>query len=216
MRAINLIYLLIGTAVISFSAPPSHAQHPVCAPPSSSETYLAVCRPGLIAIHGAATILSRFSVDHLFKPPQIPFMYAPAEIAAPFIGRQSPEIAEFFESLRDLPDVRFSRLDRSTGTLVANFEDAQRTFHIELEVDDHQPQISLQLPLHLEGGYWRAPDVLQMIFWKDYRPSITFEVAGRRVIDSEVACVSMSAGSLKIDLVEEDQPGIVLSLGGCE
>lgn len=216
MRAVYSVAFMFATAWMVSVSTASQAQHPICAPPSPSQTYLAICMPGLSSIQGSALILAQFSVDHLFKPPRISFSYTLAQFAAPFVGRQLVEDEDLYDAVRDLPAIKFARLDNSTGTLVAIFEESLRSLTGHFNDDDQQSRLSLELPARLEGGYWRAPDVLQMAFWTNHRPSIRFELENRTVIESEISCISMSAGSLKIDLVEDDQPGILVSLGSCE
>jgi len=216
MRVVHIVAFMFATAWLVSLSTASHAQHPICAPPSPSQTYLAICKPGLSSIQASAFFLTRFSVDHLFKPPQKTFSYTLVEFAAPFVGRQLAEDEDLYDAVRNLPAIKFARLDNSTGTLVAIFEESLRSLNGRFDDDDQQSRLSLELPARLEGGYWRAPDVLQMAFWTNHRPSIRFEFENRTVIESEISCISMSADSLKIDLVEDDQPGILVSLGSCE
>jgi len=216
MRIVSLGRAALVTAMIVSSASPSFAQQPVCAPPSPNLTYLSVCKPGPGVVHNVTRLLSAFTVDHLFKPPPPPVSYTIADLIRPVAGSQLMAHEDLSDYVDGLAAISFTRLDNSTGTLKADFEDTQRDFNEEFGSDNQAARLKIQLPVHLEGGYWRAPDVLQMAFWKDHRPGFTFEFADGHVVRSHITCVSLSPGGLKIDLADEEQPGVVVSFGSCK
>jgi hypothetical protein len=218
MRMTNLkrSALAIAISIVASSPPLAYAQSPICAPPSPSETYLAVCKPGWVVVNNVTRLLSRLSVDHLFKPPPPPFSYSIGDLILPIVGGQLVADDDLRDFVEGLAPIDFTQLDKSTGTLSVNLEPAPRTFGAEFESDDQQSHLSLRLPIHLEGGYWRAPDVLQIAFWKDHRPGFTYAFGDGQLVEGDVACVSLSVENLKIDLEDEDQVGIIVFFGECE
>jgi len=217
MRVTKSKASVLATAIVVLSSVSSQAQQPICAPPVPTQTYLDVCHSSSFVVRDVTRLLSRFSVDHVFKLPPPAFSYSFKEFVSPLIADLLNRYEDLDAFISGLAAVQFTRLDYSTGTLSANLEDAPRSFSTELENDDDEKsRLALQLPILLEGGYWRAPDVVQMAFWNDHRPSFTFELDDGKVVEGDVKCISLSASNLKIDLENEDQPEIVISFGGCE
>ncbi len=195
------------------SLTPAVAQQPVCPPPSPSQLYYATC--GLRVMMPVRRFLTEFAVDHLFKPASLPFERSPLDLVAPLAGSQFEADGDLSEQLGSLAPLRFTRLDKSTGTVDAAFGEGTRSFSAALEVPEGQHRLSFELPERLAGGYWRTPEVLQVAFWEGKRIAFVLELADGQRREGGISCLSLSSESLRLVTSDPIAPDFLLNFREC-
>ncbi|HXC51676.1 MAG TPA: hypothetical protein VN634_12370 [Candidatus Limnocylindrales bacterium] len=211
MRLRTKHFLVVVAACCS--AVTAEAQQPICPQFVRGQQVAVVCRAsyGFSVVRFAAD----FTVDHLLKPLPWSFERSLSQIAQAFAFkelRDNPELAKF---LLAIAPIRFAQLDRTTGTVSAAFESNERAYSAPVSGVTGTPKFSLDLPERLEGGYWRAPDVVQIAFWQGKRMHVRLENADGNAIDGEIACVSMTPDGVSITFAQESTPAVFLMTRGC-
>jgi len=192
----------------------AHAQRPICAPPGPDERVHAICTP--FSLFPAVRFLADFTVDQLFKPAPPPFTRSLLEFGQLFAVKEiaaSPPLKDFLAVLAPL---RFAQLDRTTGTVFADFDAGRKEFDGELAGVAGQPAMTLRLPRHLQGGYWRGPDVLQVAFWEHGRMGVRITHEGGRVFEGEVECAALSPDGLLVRFEPAVMPPLLVQFRECE
>lgn len=192
---------------------PAIAQQPVCRPLAPGEAAIRSCRPP--CLDAAVRLLADFSVDQIFKPAPPTFGRNPLDLAQALVGkelRDNPQLAAFLASL---PSLRFRQLDRVTGTLVAEFPESRRVFETRLEGVPGEPTLAIKFPEHMEGGYWRAPDALQIAFWEGKRMDARLASATGATLEGTLQCLALSPDGLLLRMGPGDKPPIFFAFREC-
>jgi hypothetical protein len=200
-------------AALALAATRADAQLPICAPLGPDELVQAACAP--YSLYPAVRLLADFTVDHLFKPAPPPIQRTLLEAGQLFAAKQiadNPPLQSFLENLAPL---RFSQLDRTTGTLIADFNANKREFQGRLVGVEGEPTLSLRVPAILQGGYWRGPDVLQIAFWEKERIAVRLAPNGGLAFDGEVECLVLSPDGLLLRFAPEPRTPLLLELREC-
>src|SRR5690554_6620220 len=100
------------------------ADPPLCAPPAAGEVFRTSCRTWETG--AVVQLLDEFTVDHLFKPELPAFERTWTQILAPFTSKNLVESDAFRLLAKDLEPLRFTQLDRTTGTVSSNLAAAPR------------------------------------------------------------------------------------------
>lgn len=203
---------LLASALV-FHASTACAQRQVCAPPATGENVVGVCQP--FALFPVVRFLADFSVDHHFKPAPPPFERSLLQLLQPFAAKELLDNDALRVFLAALAPLRFVQLDRSTGTVFADFAETARSFEGSLERSDGPVSVSLELPASLQGGYWRGPDLLQLAFWEKHRLRFRLGAAAGRSVEAEVECVSLSPDGLLLRFAPATTPPLLLFLREC-
>ncbi|HEY2773500.1 MAG TPA: hypothetical protein VGK20_05555 [Candidatus Binatia bacterium] len=193
-----------AAAVLLLLAAPAHAQRPVCASLAPGERATISCRP--FSLSPVVRFLADFSVDQLFKPTPPAFQRTALEMAPLFAAKEVSDDAALQKLLSSLPPLRFSQIDRSTGTVLAELGDSATNADLVLDKIDRAPRLAVRLPRVIAGGYWRGPDVLQIAFWENKRVGMTLSFAGGTVggaaggvaAGGDVDCVALSPEGLLV------------------
>jgi len=189
------------------------AQHPVCAGPAAGEVLRTSCRSWAAA--SVLRFLDDFTVDHLLKPAPPPFERTWPQFLAPFASKNLTEKDGFRALARSLEPLRFTQLDRTTGTVISDLAAAPRQVDVESEGFGELVSLRLTFPEVLEGGYWRGPDVLQIAFWQKHRLGIRVDLGGNPVVQGEIACLILSPDGLLLRFAEEGSAPVFLQLRDC-
>ena len=196
VRSRRAIVSGLAVAAFTLAVGTAHAQLPVCAALGPDERVQVVCAP--FSLFPAVRFLADFTVDQLFKPAPPPIQRTLLEagqlFAAKAIG-DNPDLESFLAALAPL---RFTQLDRTTGSLLAVFDQDQREFEGRLEGVEGEPTLTLHLPRSLQGGYWRGPDVLQIALWEKQRIALRIAREGGGVFEGDVDCLALSADGLLV------------------
>jgi len=201
-------------ATVLLTATSAHAQHPVCAPLAPGEAVHAVCAP--FSLYAAVRLTADFTVDHLFKPSPPTIQRSVLEASQHFAAKQIADNPALKSFLAALVPLRFSQLDRTTGTVQADFSTNPREFEGRLAGVEGEPTLALRLPATLQGGYWRAPDVLQIAFWEQGRVAIRTDHGGGRVVEGEVECVALSPNYLLARFAPATTPPLLVRFRECD
>jgi hypothetical protein len=212
----SLVALLFTSAILVLEL--SHvsracAQQAICPPIAKDQQVTIACRP--VYAFSAMRMLADFTVDHLYKPAPWSFERTFAQSAQGLALQElkdNPDLARF---LTLLPAVRFTQLDRSTGTLLGTYDKAERVLEASLTVLAGEVTFSLEVPERLEGGYWRSPDVVQMAFWQGKRLRLKVRGGGGPDVGGEVSCASLTPEGLTVTFAESGVPPLVILFRGC-
>ncbi len=190
-RAVANLSVVALAVALTFVLPrPAAAQFPVCAAPAAGEVFRTACRTWEAA--GVLQLLDELTVDHLFKPEAPPFERTWTQLLAPFTSKNLVENEEFRARAMALAPLRFTQLDRTTGTVSTDLASAPRELEIESRGFGDPVQLRIRFPEALDGGYWRGPDVLQIAFWERNRLGLTVVHGGSEVVSGDVECVALS------------------------
>lgn len=214
MRGIRSVSVASVATVLLLAATPADAQRPVCAPLGPGERVQPVCAP--LSVYGALRFLADFTVDHHFKPAPPAIQRSAVEASQPVIGHLLRDNAGLKDFLAGLAPLRFIQLDRSTGSVLADFAAGPREFAGELSSVEGKPKVTLRLPATLQGGYWRAPDVLQIAFWNEQRLAVRAEYGSGRAFDAEVECIALSPDELLVRFDPPDQAPLLVKFRECD
>lgn len=190
------------------------AQRPVCAPPAPGEVLKTSCRSW--AAETALRLLDDFTVDQLFKPGPASFERSWGQLLSAFASKDIPEDETFRAAVRSIEPLRFTPLDRTTGTVLSDLASSPRELRLQPESFGGPVSVDVTLPRLLEGGYWRSPDSIQVAFWKTSRIAIGVEFEGTEVVRGEVECVALSPDGLLVRFAEEQNPPVFLQLRDCQ
>lgn len=202
-------------AAIALAAPTVHAQMSVCAALRRDEYVQRVCAP-IFSVLPAVRFLDDFTVDHLFKPAPPLIERSILETSRIFATKEIDDNPALKSFLGALAPLRFSQLDRTTGTLQADFDGNQRQFEGLLAGVEARPTLTLRLPRRLDSGYWRGPDVLEIVFWERSRIAVRVDPGGGRVFEGEVECLSLSPDGLLMRFTPATTPPLLVSFGECD
>lgn len=203
----------LTVAVLFVFVAEARAQRPVCEPLATAEKVHEVCSP--FSHLPALRFLADFTVDHLFKPSPPSFSRGILDLGNLVAARSISEDPALAGFLGDLSPIRFSQLDRATGTLLAEFEANSLDFAGPATGLSGDPTLTVDLPPLLRGGYWRGPDVLQMVFWEGNRVNFAFTTAGHPVLKAAIACLSLSPDGLLVRFVNEQTPPLLVRFRDC-
>lgn len=197
-------------AALAFAIPasPSFAQQPVCRPVAAGEAVRVAYRAA--SLEPVGRMLADFAIDHLFKPSPPDFERTMPQVARPFVAQEmidNPALATF---LRGLSPLRFTQLDRTTGTVIGDFRKDSREYRAPMDGIEGSPTLTLRMPERLEGGYWRGPDVLQVAFWERKRAQARLEWSGGPVVDGELDCVSLTSTGLLLRFAAAGTPALLV------
>ncbi len=192
---------------------PARAQQPICPPLAPGEAVLTSCRP--LSSAPAIRLLADFTVDHLLKPAPPAFGRGALELAQPFVGKELRDNPDLTAFLNALPSVRFTQLDRGTGTLAADFSGARREFQSPMQGVSGEPTLAIRFPEHLEGGYWRAPDALQVAFWEGKRIDARLVAADGTTREVTLQCLALGPDGLLLRMGPDGSPPIFLAFRDC-
>jgi hypothetical protein len=204
---------LVVTAFL-LAATSAHAQRPVCAPVGAEERVQPFCAP--LSLYAAVRFLSEFTVDHHFKPAPPAIQRSALDTTRFVIGKQLADNPALETFLRGLEPLRFIQLDRSTGTLVSDFGKNERRFQGSLKGVEGEPALTVRMPASLQGGYWRAPDVLQIAFWQNQRFAVRMDYGNGRAFDAEVECIALSPDGLLARFASPGAAPLLLQFRECE
>jgi hypothetical protein len=200
----------LASAAFLFAASPAHAQQPVCDPVAAGEPVVTVCRSA--SLFPAVRFLADFTVDQLFKPAPPAFERTALGIADVFVPRETSD-KSLRKILGALAPIRFLQLDRTTGSLVADWTDGEHEARTKLSGMFGELSVTLRLPNVLEGGYWRGPDVLQIALWK--RIGVHVDSTDGTTFDSDVSCLSLSPEQLVVRFAAAGVPPLVVQFREC-
>lgn len=204
--------LALAALLLTLSASASQAQRPVCAPVAPGEPVITVCRS--FSLYPVVRFLSDFTVDHLFKPAPPPFARSLVDAARLISSKEIADHERVEKLLAELSPILFTRLDRTTGSVVADWKASARELITTLDAADEKPSLAVRLPELVRGGYWRGPDVLQIAFWEGN--SIAVEVAtGGTTFGGDVECLSLSPDTLLLRFRSAASPPLSIQLREC-
>jgi len=204
--------MLIGLAML-LTAASAEAQRPVCAPVGPDEKVKTTCLP--FSLFPVVDFLADFTVDQLFKPAPPPIRRDVLEAVQLLAGKpvsDNPELQQFLAALSPL---HFTQLDRTTGSVLADFEGDKRELKTRLEGLPGSPTLILRAPLHLQGGYWRGPDVLQVAFWDKGRFALRMAVENGPALEGEVECVALSPDGVLVRFAPATTPPLLALFREC-
>lgn len=204
---------LAATAFL-LGATAARAQRPVCAPLGPAEAVQPVCAP--FSLFPAVRFVADFTVDHLFKPAPPAVQRTVLETGQLFAAKQIGDNPALQSFLAALAPVRFLQLDRTTGTVLADFHSSPREFEGPVAGVEDEATLTLRMPGKLQGGYWRAPDVLQIAFWEHARVALHIAYSGRRVFDAEVECVALSPDGLLVRFTPSQLAPVLVRFRECD
>jgi hypothetical protein len=208
-RAATIAGLVAALAGFSAAAEP-----PVCAPPSAGEVFRTSCRSWDTG--AVVQLLDELTVDHLFKPELPAFERTWIQLFAPFTSKNLVESEAFRKLAQQLEPLRFTQLDRTTGTVSASLASAPREADVQALAFGEAVRLHLRFPETLDGGYWRSPDTLQVAFWEKYRLGLRVTRGDAVVAAGDVACVALSPDGLMIRFAEKENPPFFLRIRDCE
>ncbi|MFN2375931.1 MAG: hypothetical protein ABR538_05295 [Candidatus Binatia bacterium] len=210
-RTTRAIAGLVAAAFVLLAAP-ARAQRPVCADLAQGEAVQVACRP--FTLFAVVRFLSDFTVDHLFKPSPPPVQRSVMEAVQVFGSKEiidNPALKEFLSGLAPL---RFTQLDRTTGAVLADFTKSPREFRATLEGTG--AELALTLPAVAQGGYWRAPDVLQVAFWEKGRFGFSLTSKDRPAMAAEIGCLSLTPDGLLLRFEPASIPPLLVLFRECQ
>lgn len=208
-----LCFATLLASVLLATPEPASAQHPVCPPVARGEVLLTSCRSW--SSDAALRLLDDFTVDHLFKAPLPAFERTWTQLATVFASTSLPENADFRRTAKMLEPLRFTPLDRTTGTVGCDLSASPRRLELDSLAYGNAVSLQFDLPEVLEGGYWRGPDVLQMTFWKRNRPTIRVSRDAVAVAQGEIQCFSLSADGLLVRFSDTGSAPVFVSIRDC-
>lgn len=209
-RRRGLIRGLVAAALV-LTATAALAQRPVCEGLGPAEPVRVACRP--FALFPTVRFLADFTVDHHFKPAPPPVLRHLLDFALVIDSKAVSEFSELGAFLGRLPPLQFTQLDRTTGTVLADFEKAERSFHAAVEGSGES--LALTVPPHVQGGYWRGPDVLQIAFWERGRFAVRLTSPGQEEFAAEIGCVSLTPDGLLVRFEPASLPPLLLTFREC-
>jgi hypothetical protein len=213
MQVWNTILATALAAALTLAATAVDAQQPVCPQASAEQLYLTTCRSdGRMA---AALFLSNFTIDHFFKVSPPPFRRKPIELVAPLARAMLKSNEDLAPWLDSLPDLKFTKLDTSTGTFSMDIDEEQRWLETISKGWGQDHGLAVSLPKRLEGGYWRTPSVLQMAFWEGHRISFKIKPSRGEQIGGELECISISTDSIRFVVDGPGKPDFLIKFGNC-
>lgn len=210
-RPVNFRTLAVASFLLVATS--AHAQRAVCAPVAPDEQVQTACMP--FSLFPSVRFLADFTVDQLFKPAPPPFQRTLLEVSSLFVGKTIADNPELKRFLGALAPIRFTQFDRTTGSVLADFEDNKREFQSRLEGLEGSPQLTVLVPRQLQGGYWRGPDVLQIAFWDNGR--IAIRVTGTSGPDfvGDVRCLSLTPDGLLVRFAGSTTPPLLAMFREC-
>ncbi|MFN2426922.1 MAG: hypothetical protein ABR587_10810 [Candidatus Binatia bacterium] len=197
--------------VLAAGAAPASAQHPVCAPPAAGEVMKTSCRSW--AAPAMLRLLDDFTIDQIFKP--VSFERTWSSLMSAFASKDIPENEAFRATARSLEPIRFTPLDRTTGTLLSDLSGSPRSIDVRPDAFGGPVSVHVELPELLEGGYWRGPDSVQLAFWKRSRVAVQIRFEDTEVARGKVQCVALSPEGLLVRFAEEASTPIFLQIRDC-
>jgi hypothetical protein len=197
----------VALAVVLGSSP-AFAQLPVCPAVAPGERVQLSCKP--FSLLSVGRFLADFSVDQLFKPSPPPFRRTILEAAQLFVPKELSDSPALLAWTAALAPLRFTQLDRTTGTVQADYSKSDRDFEETVAGFGSEVRLTLRMPERLQGGYWRAPDVLQITFWERQRAAFVVESPAGSRVEAELECVSLTPDGLLLRLSGGLPPILVL------
>jgi hypothetical protein len=207
----------LGAALVLLApacAPAGAAQPPLCAPPAAGEVFRTSCRTWETG--AVVQLLDELTVDHLFKPELPAFERTWRQILAPFTSKNLVEGDAFRKLTVELEPLRFTQLDRTTGTVSANLAAAPREADVDALAFGEAVRVHVRFPETLDGGYWRGPDTLQVAFWERYRLGVRVTRGDAVLAAGDVACLALSPDGLMVRFAEKESPPFFLRIRDCE
>lgn len=191
------------------------AQLPVCPQPEPDQpVYFSCASAGRFA---AVRLLTDLAIDHLLRGDNGPILREPAAVFASAVGSEAAEEnEELVDVLRQLEPLRLTRIDTSSGTLRLDVEETERSLDTRFRRGDAVAKLTIDLPPRIEGGYWRTPGVLQMVFWKGQRPRFEVSSEAGTSLAAEVECLVASADGIRLVTAGSSIPDVVVGFGPCE
>lgn len=190
------------------------ADVPVCPPPAAGEVVRSACRTWDAA--AVAKLLDQITVDHLFKRELPGFERTWMQIVGPLQSKNLVESEAFLKLARELEPLRFTQLDRTSGTVSAHFASSVREADVDALGFGDGVKLHLSFPESLDGGYWRGPDALQVAFWEKYRLALRVERAGAVVAEGEVACLALSPDGIFVRFSGKESAALFIRVRDCE
>jgi len=215
IRRVRLRLCSSAIVLVILAAGPAAAQNPVCAAPAAGEVLRTSCRAWASA--SVVRLLDDFTVDHLLKPSLPSFERTWPQLVAAFASRSLSENDAFRALAKSLEPLRFTQLDRTTGTVSCDLAASPRQVDVESVGFGGVPaSLHLALPEVLEGGYWRGPDVVQIVFWQRHRLGMRVNLDGTAVAQGDVQCLSLSPDGLLVRFAEEGNAPVFIKIRDCE
>jgi hypothetical protein len=209
VRAATVAGLAFALAGVSSAAEP-----PVCAPPAAGEVFRTSCRNWDTG--AVVQLLDELTVDHLFKPELPAFERTWLQLFAPFTSKNLVESEGFRKLAQGLEPLRFTQLDRTTGTVSASLAATPREADVDALSFGEAVRVHVRFPETLDGGYWRGPDTLQVAFWEKYRLGLRVTRGDAVVASGDVACLALSPDGLMVRFAEKDSVPFFLRIRDCE
>jgi hypothetical protein len=215
MRRRVVVWGRLGVlAAVLTQAGAAHAQLPVCAQPTPSESYYTACAPGGRLL--AARFLSDLAIDHLLKAETDPVKRRLADILRSAVTKDTLEAnGALLAALDGLPPITLTKLDTTTGTVGLVVDEDRRRFSGTVESATKRATVSWELPARLAGGYWRTPATLQLAFWEGQRPRVEVETPAAKV-SVEIECVAVSTDGVRLLTAGRDTPDVLVLFDACE
>jgi hypothetical protein len=206
---------LCGAGFLAIATvPASAADFPVCPPPAAGEAVRSACRPWDAA--AVVKILDDLTIDHLFKRELPGFERTWTQLVTPLQSKNLVESEAFQKLARDLEPLRFTQLDRTTGTLSSHLASAPRQADVDALGFGEAVRLHVRFPETLDGGYWRGPDALQVAFWEKYRLALTVTRGDTVLAGGEVACLSLSPDGMFVRFAGKESAPLFVRVRDCE
>lgn len=205
----------VGVLAALAQASLAHAQLPVCAQPSPSQTYYTACAAGGRML--AARFLSDLAIDHLMKGETDPVRRRLGDLLRSAVTKDTREAnGAFLDALDRLEPITLTRLDTTTGNVQLAVDEDHRRFSGSVEAGERQATVSWELPARLAGGYWRTPATLQIAFWEGQRPRLDVETKGGK-FSGEIECVAVSTDGIRVVTSGgAETPDVLVLFDACE
>lgn len=190
------------------------AQMPVCPQPDPAAPVWSACSPTGRFL--AISFLSNLTIDQLLRYDGRPIERRPRDLFESVVdGDTLASHAALADWLGELGALRLTRLDTATGTLDMETAEDHRVFSSTLTVGGLGYEARFEMPAKVEGGYWRTPGVLQMVFWKDRRAKFRVETPAAGTVEGEIECAVVSADGIRLVTAGEGTPDVLVGFGPC-
>jgi hypothetical protein len=147
----------------------------------------------------AARVLFDLTIDHVLKGDLDPVYRRPSDVFRTLANEDARKRnAPLITFLDRLGLIAFSKLDTTTGTLRLDVDEDARRYDGDIAVRDSPTPFTLQLPQRLAGGYWRTPNVLQVVFWEGQRATLGIVAPGGMRIETEIECLVVSTDGIRV------------------